>query len=123
VIGKLQFAVRSGNIGLLSPQQVSGLTYLFSIRLLFSQLFVQQTSCRFELCSLCLLLEIIFERIRMMMFNRHIKCTFLMLLYQIQPFCENQWRQSHQSFYEYVERVELCLQQGGGPFQYYVVIM
>jgi hypothetical protein len=54
---------------------------------------------------MCLLLNIIFERGRMNQLNRRIRCTFLLLLYQInQPFSDFKINgAASQSFYEYVK--------------------
>jgi hypothetical protein len=69
MIGKFQFSVPNGNTGLLSFQQVAGLT-MFS-RLLFSQLFVHHAV--FNSAVFCLLFNIIFERSCTKHLNRYIR--------------------------------------------------
>lgn len=58
-----------------------------SFSLFFCELFVQQASYRLGQCTMCLSLEIIFGRCRVKQLNRHIRCTFPMLLYQISKPC------------------------------------
>jgi hypothetical protein len=60
--------------------QAGGLTQFLRIHCC-SELFVRQASRVFNSAS-CLLLNIIFGRVHMTQLNRHIRCTFLMLLYQ-----------------------------------------
>jgi hypothetical protein len=58
--------------------------------------------------------------------NRHVRCTSLILLYQVsQPFFDLLINGAvlRRFSTNTLKRVELCLQQGGGTLSTYVVIM
>jgi hypothetical protein len=79
VTAKFQFAMPSGNIGLMSLQNVSGLTrFLCTCCSLLSCLYKKH-----HVVFNNALINIIFKHSHMKKLNRHITCTSLMLLYQV----------------------------------------